>query len=73
MTRYIGQKRIYIDEFNANSAYITKIVSEIDGNSFNDEEINIILMANNHYETPTGAMEINVIIDTTCTKIKIGF
>ena len=37
-------------EFNANLASITKIVTENDDNSHNDEEISIIIMANNRHE-----------------------
>ena len=54
-TRYIGQKRTYMDEINANSVvYTTKIIPEKYRNSLNDEKTNIMLMANNQYETMIG-------------------
>ena len=62
-----------MDELSANSASINKIVTENYNNSLHDEEINIILMTNNQYETLIGEMETNVKIDTASTKIKIGF
>ena len=62
-----------MDEFKSNLAYFKKIVPDSDGNSLNDEEVDIILMANNQYKTLIGEMKTNMIIDTAFTKIKIDF
>ena len=50
---------------------VAESLSEIEGETVCDEEVNIILMTN-EYEILISEMETNAIIDTACTKTVLG-